>query len=234
MIIRRAVPDDYAAVGALTEDAYEEFIDDPEDYYRAALRDAARRDREAELWVAEDDDELVGTVTYCPLGSPWRELGSDEEAEFRMLAVAPKARGRGVGEALVRHCEARAKGRRSHADGALDPRRDDLGPSHLRAARLPPLAGAGLVPAARHPAVVLRQGPLMEATLTFTVTDADTAQALGSGSLPVLGTPSPAGVVRGGVVRGRRPDPGGGRDQRRHPRRSSSTAPPAPSGRSWR
>ena len=29
----------------------------------------------------------------------------------------------------------------------------------------------------------------MEATLTFTVTDADTAAALGSGSLPVLGTP---------------------------------------------
>jgi predicted thioesterase len=27
------------------------------------------------------------------------------------------------------------------------------------------------------------------ATLTFTVTDADTAEALGSGSLPVLGTP---------------------------------------------
>ena len=29
----------------------------------------------------------------------------------------------------------------------------------------------------------------MEATLTFTVTDDDTALALGSGSLPVLGTP---------------------------------------------
>ena len=29
----------------------------------------------------------------------------------------------------------------------------------------------------------------MEATLTFTVTDDDTAAALGSGSLPVLGTP---------------------------------------------
>jgi GNAT superfamily N-acetyltransferase len=110
VIIRRAVPDDYAVVGALTEDAYEEFIDDPEDYYRAALRDAARRDREAELWVAEDGADLVGTVTYCPIGSPWRELGSDDEAEFRMLAVAPKARSHGVGEALVRHCEARAKG----------------------------------------------------------------------------------------------------------------------------
>ena len=30
---------------------------------------------------------------------------------------------------------------------------------------------------------------MSEATLTFTVTDADTAAALGSGSLPVLGTP---------------------------------------------
>lgn len=29
----------------------------------------------------------------------------------------------------------------------------------------------------------------MEATLRFTVTDADTAEAVGSGSLPVLGTP---------------------------------------------
>lgn len=29
----------------------------------------------------------------------------------------------------------------------------------------------------------------MEAALTFTVTDADTARAVGSGSLPVLGTP---------------------------------------------
>jgi fluoroacetyl-CoA thioesterase len=29
----------------------------------------------------------------------------------------------------------------------------------------------------------------VEATLTFTVTDADTAAAVGSGSLPVLGTP---------------------------------------------
>jgi GNAT superfamily N-acetyltransferase len=109
VIIRRAAPDDHAAVGALTEDAYEEFLEGPEDYYRAALRDAARRDREAELWVAVDDGGLVGTATYCPLGSPWRELGTEVEAEFRMLAVAPEARGRGVGEALVRHCETRAK-----------------------------------------------------------------------------------------------------------------------------
>src|SRR3954454_7203085 len=35
----------------------------------------------------------------------------------------------------------------------------------------------------------LSPGSLVMPTLTFSVTDADTAEALGSGSLPVLGTP---------------------------------------------
>ena len=35
--------------------AYAEFTDGPDDGYIALLRDAARRDREAELWVAEVD-----------------------------------------------------------------------------------------------------------------------------------------------------------------------------------
>ena len=109
MLIRRATPEDYEAVGNLTEAAYEEFLEGPDDYYRAALRDAATRDREAELWVAVDDDGTVlGSVTSCPPGSAWRELSVDGEGEFRMLAVSPAARGRGVGEALVRRCEERA------------------------------------------------------------------------------------------------------------------------------
>ena len=114
MLIRRAAPEDYETVGLLTEAAYEEFLEGPDDYYRLALRDAETRDREAELWVAVDDEGAVlGSVTSCPPGSPWRELSADGEGEFRMLAVGPHARGRGVGEALVRHCEHRAE-----ADGA--------------------------------------------------------------------------------------------------------------------
>ncbi len=109
MLIRRAAPEDYETVGQITEAAYEDFLEGPDDYYRAFLRDAETRDREAELWVAVDGDGvLLGTVTSCPPGSPWRELSVDGEGEFRMLAVAPAARGRGVGEALVQHCEERA------------------------------------------------------------------------------------------------------------------------------
>jgi ribosomal protein S18 acetylase RimI-like enzyme len=103
MRIRRARPDDIAAVGEVTVAAYADFTAGEADTYVQRLRDAATRDREAELWVATPDDseEILGTVTITPPGSPWREVGRDGEGEFRMLAVAPTAQGRGVGTALV-------------------------------------------------------------------------------------------------------------------------------------
>lgn len=88
-------------VGEVTVAAYAEFTGGPEDGYVDLLRDAARRDREAELWVAERDGEVVGSVTIALPGSPWREIGADDEGEFRMLAVAPSARRQGVGDALT-------------------------------------------------------------------------------------------------------------------------------------
>ena len=104
MRTRRARPDDLAAIGEVTVAAYEEFSGEDTDDYVHHLRDAATRDREAELWVATADDteEILGTVTICPPGSPWREIARDDrEGEFRMLAVAPDARGAGVGAVLL-------------------------------------------------------------------------------------------------------------------------------------
>jgi ribosomal protein S18 acetylase RimI-like enzyme len=103
MQIRRALPEDLDAVGEVTVAAYAEFSDDDTDDYVHHLRDAATRDREAELWVATPDDseEILGTVTITPAGSPWREVSREGEGEFRMLAVAPAARGAGVGASLV-------------------------------------------------------------------------------------------------------------------------------------
>lgn len=107
-----ARPDELAAVGEATVAAYAPFLLGPDDPYAARLRDAPARAREAELWVARGDDgRVLGSVTACPPGSPWRELADaddPEQGEFRMLAVDPAAQGRGVGEALVQHAVARA------------------------------------------------------------------------------------------------------------------------------
>jgi ribosomal protein S18 acetylase RimI-like enzyme len=124
MRLRRATPGDLAQAGEVTVAAYADFTLGPDDPYLDRLRDAATRDREAEVWVATPDDadgpdgtdgEVLGCVTICPPGSPWRELARDDEGEFRMLAVAPRARGRGVGESLARLCldRFRAEGARA-------------------------------------------------------------------------------------------------------------------------
>lgn len=107
--IRRALPADITAAARVTVDAYvgAGHVERTEPY-AARLADAAHRAENAELWVAVEDDEVLGTVTFVPPGTPYAEVSASDEGEFRMLAVAPGARGRGVGEALVRHCLARA------------------------------------------------------------------------------------------------------------------------------
>jgi GNAT superfamily N-acetyltransferase len=117
VVVRPARPDEYGAVGQLTAASYRadgllEAADHPvESSYEGQLLDAARRAREAELWVAvEVDGAILGTVTWCPRGSPWRQLAlRDDQAEFRMLSVAPAGRRRGVGRALVEACLTQAR-----------------------------------------------------------------------------------------------------------------------------
>ena len=115
VLLRRAEPRDVDAVGEVTVAAYAEFTHGPADPYVERLRDAATRRREAELWVAELDGAVVGTVTIALEGSPWREIGEPGEGEFRMLAVAPAARRRGVGEALMQLVLDRFRERGAHA-----------------------------------------------------------------------------------------------------------------------
>ena len=109
-IVRRARPEDLAEVGRITVEAYQHdgHLASHADYL-VELADAATRAREAELWVAEDDGVVVGSVTYCLPGTPFAELSQDDEGEFRMLSVAAQARGRGVAEALVRACIQRSR-----------------------------------------------------------------------------------------------------------------------------
>ncbi|HET6299654.1 MAG TPA: GNAT family N-acetyltransferase [Kribbella sp.] len=107
--IRLARPDEYDEVGRLTVEAYQAdgFLAEGSDY-RLRLLDAADRAAKAELWVAADGANLLGTVTFCTPGSVYAEIGKDGEGEFRMLGVSAKARGLGIGTALTLHCMQRS------------------------------------------------------------------------------------------------------------------------------
>jgi ribosomal protein S18 acetylase RimI-like enzyme len=114
MEVREVRGAELEAVGDLVVAAYvaDGFVA-PTSSYVARLRDTATRASEAVVLVAVDDGAVLGSVTWCPDGSSWREVAGPDEGEFRMLAVSPGARGRGVGEALVLACldRARAEGR---------------------------------------------------------------------------------------------------------------------------
>jgi ribosomal protein S18 acetylase RimI-like enzyme len=110
VVVRPAGRDELAAVGRLTFEAYAAngYIVE-NDFYAAHLLDAAARADDGELLVAEVDELLAGTVTFCPEGSSFSEVAGPGEGEFRMLAVAPAARRRGVAEAMVRACIDRSR-----------------------------------------------------------------------------------------------------------------------------
>ncbi|MGW0353654.1 GNAT family N-acetyltransferase [Nocardia nova] len=101
--IRPAGPDDFAAIALLTVDTYVgEGHVHSESPYVAELSDTETRAREAEVLVAERDGDLLGSLTIARPGTPYADIAGSGELEFRMLAVAKRARGAGVGTALVR------------------------------------------------------------------------------------------------------------------------------------
>lgn len=111
VVVRPLVDGEEAEVARITVAAYaaEGYVleDDP---YALELSDVTERASKAEVWVGTLDGRLVGTVTWCPPGSAYRELAtSDDQAEFRMLAVDPEVRRQGVARALVDACLARAR-----------------------------------------------------------------------------------------------------------------------------
>jgi ribosomal protein S18 acetylase RimI-like enzyme len=115
IVVRPARASELGRAGKISVAAYQaDGWIPPGHSYTDRLADAARRAREAELLVAVDSDgHVLGTVTVCLPGTPWSEISRPGELEFRMLAVDPPARGRGVGGALVA-----AVVRRAHELGA--------------------------------------------------------------------------------------------------------------------
>jgi len=80
------------------------------DAYLAELVDVRPRFEEAEVLVAEHDECIVGTIAFYPdvRLEGWSNLPAGW-AGFRALAVAPRRRGTGIGQALVRRCIQRTR-----------------------------------------------------------------------------------------------------------------------------
>jgi len=112
VVVRLVEPHEIDDVSRLSVEAYAHDYTLSESY-RASVADVAGRAREHEVWVAHDvtTGELVGTVATPRAGGHLSELARDDELDFRLLAVAPHARGRGVGELLTRHVIALARER---------------------------------------------------------------------------------------------------------------------------
>ncbi|MGA8986911.1 GNAT family N-acetyltransferase [Aeromicrobium sp.] len=114
--MRPAREEEFVAVGKLTvagydADNYLTLPDGTFDHgYGDWLANAAPRGQDADLLVAVEGDRLLGTVTWCPYGSPFAQLATEpHQGEFRTLSVAPHARRLGVGRALVAACLDRAR-----------------------------------------------------------------------------------------------------------------------------
>ena len=119
--IRDATSADYAAMRSLTLEAYEPYAQTMPEAAWGALYQAVTSvlnnldAQEAEKIVAERSDQIVGSVLLYP---PTEEdsYGQGKEAthpELRLLAVAPQARGLGIGRTLVDECIRRAKAMRA-------------------------------------------------------------------------------------------------------------------------
>jgi GNAT superfamily N-acetyltransferase len=110
--VRPARDDELEAAGDVVAEAYRDQPGmDQEAWYLERVRDARGRAPHVEVLVAVDGaDRILGCVSYVAgPESEYAEVERAGEAGFRMLGVAPAARGRGVGRTLVEACVQRAR-----------------------------------------------------------------------------------------------------------------------------
>ncbi len=115
--IRNADVCDQEAIRDVTLSAYEEYGTKMPPFaweqYRESIIATLADVKPAEQIVAEQSGRVVGTVLLYPAGTfVHRPTGAPIVLEFpeaRLLAVAPKARGQGIGTALIIECIRRAR-----------------------------------------------------------------------------------------------------------------------------
>ena len=107
--IRKARTRDLREIAALYAPALEPYRGSGSDWildsYLVELVDVRPRFEQAEVFVADQDGRVVGTIAFYAdvLLEGWSNLPAGW-AGFRALAVLPRMHGAGIGNALVRRC----------------------------------------------------------------------------------------------------------------------------------
>jgi len=111
VIVRDARPDELAGIGDLRVAAYraDGFLTAASGY--TPILHALGADGAGEVLAAVDGDRIVGTIMLLAWPDGGNVTRGPGEAEVRALAVAPHARGQGIGAALVAAVVERAAGR---------------------------------------------------------------------------------------------------------------------------
>ena len=114
--IRDARADDRAAIEAVTLAAYQQYsavMPALWEAYRQNILSTLASASPDSVIVAEDDGRIVGSVLLYRAGTVIARPGGGPltlaSPEVRLLAVAPEARGKGIGAALMQECVARAR-----------------------------------------------------------------------------------------------------------------------------
>ncbi|WP_456696501.1 GNAT family N-acetyltransferase [Aeromicrobium sp. P5_D10] len=109
--IRSAQDAEFLAVGELTVAGYDAngYLVRPDgaydEEYATWLADVRGRAAGSTVLVAAEHGALLGTVTWCPHGSPSAQMAhAPHQGELRTLSVAPLARRRGIARLLVSAC----------------------------------------------------------------------------------------------------------------------------------
>ncbi len=116
MLIRDAGKGEFQQIKDLRIESYAEHAKKIPQGHWEALKQSILSDEEnqegVELMVAELNGEVVGTVAlFSPEIEAYKGLveGQLKHPELRMLAVSPKARGKGAAKELVQECIERSK-----------------------------------------------------------------------------------------------------------------------------
>src|SRR5215510_6244871 len=114
--VRGARPGDRAAIETVTLAAYQEYaprMPQHWELYRQNIVGTLAKIEPTHQLVAEREGRMVGAVLLYPAGTTLTGPQGNQITlalpEVRLLAVAPEARGLGVGEALMRECLRRAQ-----------------------------------------------------------------------------------------------------------------------------